>query len=110
MPEHVFRLFLLILLFVLGIDWNLALAQKQDTHQRSQLTTQRLRSEGWWPTKADAAREDYVGTARCAACHRQIARTQQETPMAHAAWRASETEILRSTPKLSMSIPPFQTV
>jgi hypothetical protein len=39
-----------------------------------------------------------------------MVRTQQETPMAHAAWRASETEALRSNPKLSLSTPPFQTV
>jgi hypothetical protein len=110
MPELASRLLLLMILPVVGTQWKPALAQKQDNRQAPQLTMQRLRGEGWWPTKTGAAREDYVGTARCAACHKQMARTQQETPMAHAAWRASETEALRSNPKLSLSTPPFQTV
>ncbi len=110
MPEPASRLLLLTILLVVGDQWKPALAQKQDNHQAPQLTTQRLRGEGWWPTKTGAAREEYVGTARCAACHQQMVRTQQETPMAHAARRASETEALRSNPKLSLSTPPFQTV
>jgi Cytochrome c554 and c-prime len=110
MPEPASRLLILMILLVVGTQWNRALAQKQDNPQAPQLTTQRLRGEGWWPTKTGAAPEDYVGTARCAACHKQMARTQQETPMARAAWRASETEALRSNPKLSLSTPPFQTV
>ncbi len=110
MPEPASRLLILMILLVVGTQWNRALAQKQDNPQAPQLTAQRLRGEGWWPTKTGAAPEDYVGTARCAACHKQMARTQQETPMARAAWRASETEALRSNPKLSLSTPPFQTV
>src|SRR3954447_24358082 len=110
MPAPASRLFPFLILLLLGAQWNWGLAQEQDDHQAPQLTTQRLRSGRWWPTRSDAAREDYVGTARCAACHEQIARTQQETPMAHAAWRGSETEALRSNPRLSLSTPPFQTV
>jgi hypothetical protein len=111
MTKQVSRLLLPTILLVVGAQWNRALAQKEDNHEPvPQLTAQRMRNRGWWPTKADAAREDYVGTARCAACHKQIARTQQESPMAHAAWRASETQVLRSNPKLLLSTPPFQTV
>ena len=103
---------LLVLMGLLVIEpWaDRALAQKQEGHETSELTTQRLRGKGWWPTRADAAREDFVGTAKCAECHQQIAGTQQETPMARAAQRASETEALRSNPRLSLSTPPFQTV
>ena len=110
MPERASRLLILMILLVVGAQRNRALAQKQDNHQAPQLTTQRLRGKGWWPTKTSAAREDYVGTARCAGCHKQMVLTQQETPMAHAAWRASETEALRSNPKLSLSTSSFQTV
>lgn len=109
MPESVSRLILVIVLLI-APALNQALAQNQDESRTSQLTAQRLRGPGWWPTRADSAHEDYVGTARCAACHKQIALTQQKTPMAHAASRASETEALRSNPKLSLSTPPFQTV
>ena len=109
-PNPPFRLLVVMILFVIGVAWNWALAQKQENNRAPQPTAKRLRGAGWWPTRGDAAREDYVGTARCAACHEQIARTQQQTPMAHAASRASETEALRSNPKLSQSTPPFQTV
>ena len=103
----------LILVFVLVAalaEWNPAAGQRADNSEMSQLTSQRLRGQGWWPTKAEATREEFAGTASCAACHKQIALTQQGTPMAHAAWRGSETEVLRSNPKLSFSTPPFQTV
>jgi Cytochrome c3 len=102
---------LLVFLVVAALaDSNPMLAQKQDNSEQSQLTSQRLRGQAWWPTRPDAAREDYVGTTSCAACHKQIALTQQGTPMAHAASRASETDLLRSNPKLSFSTPPYQTV
>ncbi len=109
MPESASRFLLVVVLFV-AVTSNPMLAQKQDNNQAPQLTEQRLRGQGWWPTRADSAREDYVGTARCAACHKQIALTQQKTPMAHAASRASETDALRTNPKLSLSTPPFQTL
>jgi hypothetical protein len=108
MPESTSRVLLVIVMLVAAAAWNPALPQ--DNNQAPQLTAQRVRGQSWWPTRADAARDDYVGTARCAACHKQIAITQQKTPMAHAAWRASETEALRSNPRLSLSTPPFQTV
>lgn len=73
-------------------------------------TAQRLRERGWWPTRLDAARKDYVGAVSCAACHKQIALDQQQTPMAHAAWKASETAVLRAKPTISLSELPFQTV
>lgn len=110
MPGPAFKLLLILVLLAVGAGSNPANAQRQENIQTSQLTTQRLRGQRWWPTKADAAREDYVGTATCASCHKQIALTQQQTPMARAAWRASETEALRSKTKLALSTPPFQTV
>jgi hypothetical protein len=79
-------------------------------HVLTKTTAQRLSEKGWWPTKPGAGREEYVGTSLCASCHRQIALSQQETPMAHAASRARETEVLRLNPSLSFSTPPYQTV
>ena len=102
---------LLVLVLAAGLaGWNSARAQRQDHAETPELTSQRLRGPGWWPTRGDGAREEFVGAAACAACHKQIALTQRETPMGHAAAKASETEALRSHPTLTFSTPPFQTV
>jgi len=103
------KLLLVPILLAALAEWNAAIAQT-DHIETPELTSQRLRAQGWWPTRADAAREEFVGTAACAACHKQVALTQRGTPMAHAASRASETEVLRSNPTLRFSTPPFQTV
>jgi Cytochrome c554 and c-prime len=76
----------------------------------TQLTTKRLQEKGWWPTRTDASRSEYIGTEACAVCHKQIVNRQLQTPMAHASWRASETEVLRSERSISHSAPPFQSV
>jgi hypothetical protein len=107
-PSH--KIFLGFVLVAALPEWNPASAQRQDHTEASGLTSQRLRGQGWWPTKVDNAREEFVGTAACAACHKQIALTQRGTPMAHAASKASESEVLRSNPTLTFSTPPFQTV
>jgi len=50
---------------------------------RGQMATEdRLRASGWWPTRGDAPRGDYVGADACAACHAGLAASQRETPMA----------------------------
>ena len=104
------KLLLVVILSAALSEWYSASAQRQDDTETSELTSQRLRGQGWWPTRADEAREEFVGTAACAVCHKQIALTQRETPMAHAASKASETEVLRSNPTITFSTPPFQTV
>ncbi|MGA7857825.1 MAG: multiheme c-type cytochrome [Terracidiphilus sp.] len=77
--------------------------------QAPKTTAQRLRGKGWWPTRPDASRKDSVGTDSCAACHKKIVAEQQKTSMAHAAWKAAETEVLRSNPSITLNSPPFQT-
>jgi hypothetical protein len=72
-------------------------------------TAKRIREKGWWPTRPDAARNQFAGTEACVPCHKQKVVEQQQTPMAHAAWRASETEVLRSMAVISNSSPPFKT-
>ena len=44
-----------------------------------------LAQPGWWPRKADAARNDYVGVQVCAGCHASLAAGQQQHAMAHTA-------------------------
>jgi hypothetical protein len=104
------KLFLLSVLLVPQSYWISASGQTPLDSHLPKTTAQRLKDKGWWPTKTDASREDYVGAASCAACHKQKVITQQETSMAHAASRAIETEVLRLNPNLSFSTPPFQTV
>src|SRR5215469_10645287 len=48
----------------------------------------RVLDPGWWPTKGLGKREEYVGSAACQACHREISQRQQNTPMAHALTQA----------------------
>src|SRR5271163_2493989 len=48
-------------------------------------TAARVQSPGWWPTKGDATRDSFVGTATCAKCHASKAASQQKHAMASAA-------------------------
>ena len=84
-------------------------AQPPPNNQPAQTTSNRLKSKGWWPTAAYADRSAFVGTDVCGGCHQDKV-LQQQTSMARAASRASETEVLRSHPSISHSTPPFQTV
>ena len=63
-------------------------------------TIDRLRTPGFWPTKGDAKREDFIGTAECQECHAEIATTQANTAMAQASFRAMDSPILRQHPAL----------
>jgi len=85
-------------------------AQAASAQSTSELTVKRLHEPGWWPTKGDAARNDYSGTEACAGCHEQEALAQRQTSMAKAASRALETEVLRSSPTISLDTLPFRTM
>lgn len=67
-------------------------------------TATRVQDPGWWPTKGDAARDDYIGAAECGQCHAEEARTWPTTAMAHAGTRASQSEILRQHDRLTSQI------
>ena len=55
----------------------------------STTTEMRLIAPGWWPTKGTFARDQYVGSTTCRRCHANIVEMQKNTPMAHAATRAT---------------------
>jgi len=63
-------------------------------------TAERLEGKGWWPTKP-AAREDFVGSRQCAACHNRQASTQPATSMARTGERARDSAILRARDSLT---------
>jgi Cytochrome c3 len=86
----------LILLFLICA----ASSQNADHSTLPRLTSERVSDPGWWPTKGAAARSEYAGSAACAACHRNIAESQAETPMFKAASRAEDAATLKLHPYL----------
>jgi Cytochrome c554 and c-prime len=61
-------------------------------------TEDRLRKNGWWPTKGSFRRSDFVGDAACARCHAEIAAVQEKTAMAQTATRAKDSALLAKYP------------
>lgn len=82
-------------------------AQTPAANSNSLTTQLRVNSSGWWPTKGEAAREEYVGSEVCFACHEAKSERQQETAMYHAGSRASDSTILRAHPQLTFQKGPF---
>lgn len=62
-----------------------------------------MEKPGWWPTKGEAARSEYAGSAACVKCHGGISALQAETPMFHAASRPSESAVLREHDNMHFS-------
>ena len=67
-------------------------------------TEDRVQNPGWWPTQGAAHRSDYLGPAACAECHPSEAASQRTAPMAHAAARAVESDILRAHARLNFQL------
>jgi hypothetical protein len=86
-------LVLLFIAYVVASDG--ARAQTSGANNGSVLTETRLKSPGWWPTKGDRARNEYVGAAECAKCHATQAAAIQSTAMTRAATRAADAESLQ---------------
>jgi hypothetical protein len=74
------------------------LAQSAAASIASTATADRLKAPGWWPTKRDTSREEYVGAAVCAECHDSEVSTASKSAMARAATRAAEAESLQQVP------------
>jgi hypothetical protein len=63
-------------------------------------TSDHLQDPGFWPTKLFASAEQFVGSAACAQCHREISATQRMTPMARTLSRADGNAVLKDHPDL----------
>ncbi|HZD47773.1 MAG TPA: multiheme c-type cytochrome [Silvibacterium sp.] len=75
----------------------------------AQLSTEdHLAEPGFWPTQAGVSRNDYVGPAACAACHRAKVAAQEATPMARAVSHADDAKVLRTHPDLTFSVGPYR--
>src|SRR6266571_7599315 len=70
-------------------------------------TADRLQGPGWWPTKGTAPRAEYVGSAACARCHRQLGTSQAATPMAHTEAPAALSPVFRDHPTLEFHLGPY---
>ena len=82
-------------------------AQSPQTIADQFSTAERVKKKGWWPTKGDAPKDEYAGTAACTQCHTDIAATQKTTPMAHTALPPVDSEWLRSRDKLTLAQGPY---
>ena len=82
-------------------------AQSPQTIADQFSTAERLKKPGWWPTKGDAPRDEYVGSAACARCHADVAAAQKTTLMARTAMPAVDSELLRSHQKAELSQGPY---
>lgn len=64
---------------------------------RAQLSTDdHLAEPGWWPRRAPATLNEFVGSAACAKCHSKKAATQEATPMAGTLIRAADADVLHT--------------
>lgn len=88
------------LLCILALG-NRSRAQTPAANSISLPTELRVNSSGWWPTKGEAARDQYVGSEACFECHEFKSEGQQQTAMYHAAARATDSKLLQAHPKLS---------
>lgn len=70
-------------------------------------TQMRVQNAGWWPTKGDKPRKDYVGTAECAKCHAAKAATYKDTPMSQASIQPLRSESLRQHDHLPFQQGPY---
>ena len=70
-------------------------------------TDVRVQSPGWWPTKGDASRDGYIGTAACAKCHASKVASQQKNAMVQAATRTADSEILRQHDRFTFRLGPY---
>jgi hypothetical protein len=86
---------------------SVARAQSPATIADQFSTAERVKQKGWWPTKGDAPRNDYVGSPVCAQCHSDISASQKNTRMAQTAQPAANSQLLRSHDKVGFSQGPY---
>ncbi len=67
---------------------------EQDKGLADQMSTsERLAKNAWWPTKPANSDDKYVGSAVCAECHADIARSQSESEMAQTLMPAKQAKV-----------------
>jgi len=66
-------------------------------------TAEHLAKPGYWPTQVNKSTEEFVGSAVCAKCHTQIAKSQETTQLARTLSKAAASEPLRLHPSMRFS-------
>ena len=82
-------------------------AQAPHSSSISLPTELRVQSPGWWPTKGQPGRSEYIGSDACVDCHELKSETQEQTPMFHAAAPPSQSKGLREHDHLLFQVAPF---
>jgi hypothetical protein len=93
--------FLQLAIVIANLAIHVAWAQSARRGSLSLTTQDRLEDAGWWPTKGDSARNQFVGAATCKECHGDVAARQETTPMYHAAVRAAQSGVLETHKQLN---------
>jgi hypothetical protein len=87
--------------------WSQSATQTHPATISEQVATEdRLRKQGWWPTKGSFPASAYVGNGTCARCHADLVSMQRTTSMAETATRAAGSELLIQHP-LSYKLGPY---
>ena len=71
-------------------------------------TSDRLHQPGWWPTKIDAPRSAYAGTAACTKCHKSIAESYKDMAMSQASVVPADSDLLRKHADLHFQLGPYK--
>lgn len=71
-------------------------------------TSDRLHQPRWWPTKIDAPRSAYAGSAACTKCHKSIAESYKDMAMSQASVVPAESDLLRKHADLRFQLGPYK--
>jgi len=72
------------------------IGSSRDTLVDEMTTPERIDKYPWWPTKLSTPADKFVGSAVCAQCHAEIAKSQAQSEMAQSLVPASQSEYLTS--------------
>ncbi len=84
----------IIRFLVLLVAAAVLLGSSSDTLVDEMTTQERIDKNPWWPTKLSSSADKYVGSAACAECHSDIAKSQAQSEMAQSLMPASQSEYL----------------
>ncbi len=104
--ERYVRVRVSLVVVILAASLRLA-AQTPATIADQLSTAEHLKKAGWWPTKGNMPRSEYVGTQVCAACHSDIAATQKQSHMAQTAMEAQRSDQLQGRQTVTFHLGPY---
>lgn len=97
----------LLLLIIMAAFATALIGSSRDTLIEEMTTQERIDKYPWWPTKLSTPSDKFVGSAVCAECHADIAKSQSKSEMAQSLMPASESEYLTSQYGKHLSVDGF---